>query len=424
MLKKSHSQLVLLILGLVSAFTGTPCSLADNTDWPTFLGPTRNGVSTETNLLTAWPEEGPPVLWERPIGTGYGAPVVADNKLVLFHRVDDHEIVECVDARDGTQTLWSYRYPTAYIDDYGSNNGPRSSPTIDGDRVYTFGAEGVLTCLDFQNGELQWQRKVNAEFNVPKGFFGAGTAPVIDDEILVLNVGGPDGAGVVAFDKSTGSVLWKTSNHHASYSTPTIATINGEELAIFHTGDGLLTVETKSGKVRHEYPFRSSMQASAIAATPIVIGNRVFLSGSYEIGAVLLELTKDSVDVVWKDRDTMQNHWATSIVHEGFLYGVTGRHEQGSKLRCIEFATGKIKWTAKGGLSRASFIQVGAHFLAIDERGTLAIIEVNPEEYVVVAEDKVLRHYVRTPPVLAGGLVYVRSEKQLKCIDLRKANNK
>ncbi|MFP6584441.1 MAG: PQQ-binding-like beta-propeller repeat protein [Candidatus Hydrogenedentota bacterium] len=426
-----HISLIRLSTALMLAGLSTTCSSAQNStltesdglvvtdDWPTFLGPLRNGVSRETEFLTDWPADGPPILWERPIGEGYGAPVVAEGKLILFHRVDDQEIIECVNAEDASQVFWKQQYPTNYVDDYGSNNGPRSSPTIDGDRVYTFGAEGVLTCLNLDSGEVLWQRPVNAEYKVPKGFFGTGTAPVIEENLLILNVGGPNGAGVVAFDKHTGKTIWKTSNHHASYSTPTVATVHGERLAIFHTGDGLLTVEVKTGKVRHEYPFRSPMQASAIAATPVLVDDIVFLSGSYEIGAVALKLNPDNVEVIWKDIDAMQNHWATSIYHEGFLYGVNGRHERGSKLRCIEFETGKVVWTADKGLSRASFIMVDGKFIAIDERGTLALIEVSPAGYSVTASARVLRHYVRTPPVLAHGLVYVRSEKELKCIDLR-----
>jgi outer membrane protein assembly factor BamB len=389
-------------------------------DWPRFLGPHRNGISSETGFLIDWPEDGPPILWERSIGEGYGAPVVADGKLFLFHRIDDEEIIECIDAEDGTQVIWTQRYPTAYVDDYGSNGGPRSSPTVDDDRVYTFGAEGVLTCLRVNSGEVLWQRPVNKEFNVPKGFFGAGTAPVIEENLLLLNVGGPNGAGVVAFDKISGKTVWKSSDHHASYSTPTITTLHGERLAIFHTGDGLLTVEVKTGNVRHEYPFRSPMQASAIAATPVLVGDIVFLSGSYEIGAVALRLKPDGVEEVWRDNSAMQSHWATSIYHKGNLYGVNGRHEGGSKIRCIEFATGNVLWTADKGLSRASFVMADGYFITIDERGMLALIPVTPEGYSVQADARVLRNYVRTPPILSNGLVYVRSERQLKCINLRK----
>lgn len=373
----------------------------------------------ERGFLTEWPEDGPPVLWERSVGEGYGAPVVSDGKLIFFHRVDDREIIECVDAQDGSRVFWKQDYPTAYVDDYGSNGGPRSSPTIDGDRVYTYGAEGMLTCLDFRSGSVVWQRQVNREYKVHKGFFGAGSAPVIEDNLLILNIGGPNGAGVVAFDKETGETIWKTSDDEASYSTPIVATIHGERLAVFHTADGLLTVETKTGKVRHRYPFRSPMTASAIAATPVLMDDVVFLSGAYKIGAVALKLEREGVREIWKSPTAMRNHWATSIYHEGYLYGVDGRHEQASKLRCMQFLTGKVIWTADNGIRRASCVMANGYLIVIGERGELALIEVTPDGYTETSRARVMRYYVRTPPVLSRGLLYIRSERKLKCFDLR-----
>ncbi|HIA47256.1 MAG TPA: alcohol dehydrogenase [Candidatus Hydrogenedentes bacterium] len=387
-------------------------------DWPRFLGPRRDGTSSETGFLTEWSEDGPPVLWERHIGEGYGAPVISKGKLIFFHRIDDHEVIECVNAEDASQVFWTQRYPTTYVDDYGSNNGPRSSPTIDGEHVYTYGAQGMLTCVDFQTGSVLWQRQVNKEYRVHKGFFGAGSAPVIDDNLLLLNVGGP-GAGIVAFDKISGETVWKTSDDEASYSTPIIATVHGERLALFHTADGFLAVETKTGKVQYRYPFRSPAAASAIAATPVLLDDIVFLSGSYQIGAVALKLTPDGLQEVWRSPTAMQSHWATSVYHEGYLYGVTGRHEQGSKLRCIEFLTGKVVWTADRGISRASYVMAAGYLIAVGERGEFALIKVTPEGYTEKSRAKVMRYQVRTPPVLSHGLVYIRSERKLKCLDLR-----
>ncbi len=394
-------------------------AFAGGEDWPNFLGPRRTGTSLETGLITDWPEDGPPVLWQREVGEGYGAPVTSNGKLVLFHRVDDDEVVECVDAFDGSKVLWTHKYPTEYIDQYGYNGGPRSSPKIEDGKVYTYGAEGVLTCVDFETGDRVWQRPVNEEYNVPQGFFGAGTAPVIEDNLILLNVGGPNGAGIVAFEKTTGETVWQTSNDTASYSTPIVETIRGERLAIFYTGDGLLVVEPKTGIERYSYPFRSRMRESAIAATPVLVDDVVFLSATYEIGAVALRLAPDGLEVIWKDVDAMQNHWATSIYHEGNLYGMDGRHERGSNFRCIEFATGKVRWTADRGLGRASFVMADGHFFAIGEKGDVAVVEANPDRYVEKGRVRVLDYPVWTPPILSHGILYLRNEGTLKCLDLR-----
>lgn len=388
-------------------------------DWPKFLGPDSNATSTETGILTDWPPKGPPLLWSRPIGQSYGAPVVSQGRLLLFHRIGDNEVIESVDALNGTTLHWQYAYPTDYVDRYGYNGGPRSSPAIDGDRVYTYGAEGMLTCLDFQTGKLQWQRQVDEDYHVPQGFFGVGSAPVIEENLILLNTGGPEGAGVVAFNKYTGETVWKASNDTASYSTPIVASIRGERLAIFHTGDGLLVLEAKTGEIRYQYPFRSKIRESAIAATPVLIGDTVFLSATYKIGAVALQLAPDGLKEIWKDEKAMQNHWAISIYKDGYLYGLDGRHESGANFRCIEFATGKVIWSTRAKIGRASFIMADNHLIALGERGHLVLIEVSPERYIEKARVRILDYPAWTPPVLAQGLLYLRNENRLICLDLR-----
>jgi outer membrane protein assembly factor BamB len=388
-------------------------------DWPTFLGPTRNNISTETGLLLDWPEEGPPQRWERPVGDGYGPPVVAKGRLVVFHRLGDEEVVECVDAEKGETVHWRRAYQTRYVDRYGYNGGPRSSPCIDGDRVYTFGAEGVLTCVSLSEGERIWQRTVNKDYRVPQGFFGAGVAPVVDDGLVFINVGGPDGAGIAAFDAMTGETVWKSGTDQASYSSPIVATVGDMRLVIFHTADGLLVAEAKTGEIRYRYPFRSETYESAIAATPVLTGDKVFLSGTYNIGAVVLQLAPDGLKTIWRDESAMQNHWATSVYHDGLLYGMDGRHERGSNFRCIEFDTGKVRWTADQGLGRASFFMAEGHLVALGERGRLALIEVSPEGYKEKARVRVSSRRVWTPPILAQGRLYIRNEREVKCFDLR-----
>ena len=388
-------------------------------DWPQFLGKYQNNTSKETGLLLDWPEEGPPLLWSRPGGETYCPLVVKDDKAILFHRIEDTELIECVDARDGSKVHWKSGYPTDYLDKYNYNGGPRSSPSVNDEFVVTYGVEGTLTCTTLAEGQRAWQRPVNKEYNVPEGFFGAGTAPIIDGDRILLNLGGPDGAGVAAFSLKSGETLWTTSNDAASYSTPIIADLHGERLAIFYTGDGLLVVEVESGKERYTYPFRSELYESAIAASPVLIDDVVFLSATYGVGAVALRLKPDGLEEVWRDVDAMQNHWATCVYKDGLLYGMDGRHERGSNFRCIDFATGEIQWTADRGLGRSSYIEAEDHLFAIGERGEMALIKLDPNEYIEKARFEVLDWPVWTPPILAHGLLYVRNEYEIKCFDVR-----
>lgn len=398
--------------------SGNPGVESVGEDWPNFLGPRFNGTSGETGLLKSWPQQGPPVLWSRQLGDSYSAPAASGDSLILFHRIGTEEVVERVDARTGAE-VWKQSYPTAYADQFGYNNGPRSSPTIDANRVYTFGAEGKLTCLDLETGNVLWQRWINQEYAVPQNFFGVGTAPVVEGDLILLNAGGPDGAGIIAVDKHSGRTVWKTSNEEASYSTPAVRTINNQRLAVFLTRGGLLAVEAESGRELYSYPFRSRNHYSVNAASPVVVKDHVFLSATYNTGAVLLKLDPAGLQEIWKDRRAMQSHWATSIYHEGYLYGLDGRHEAGSNFRCIEFMTGKVRWTADRGLGRSAFIMAEGHLIALGERGHLALIEVNPDSYQEKARAQVLSYPCWTPPVLSRGLLYVRDENRLICLDLR-----
>ena len=389
-------------------------------DWPRFLGPRADGTSAETGLLASWPVEGPRQLWSRALGASYSGPVTSRGRLVAFHRVGDQEVVEAVDARSG-EAVWRASYPTAYVDQYGYNGGPRSSPVIEGNRVYTFGAEGKLTCLDFESGEILWQRWINRDFQVPQNFFGVGSSPLVAEDLILLNAGGLDGASVVALDRHSGETVWKTGRDGASYSTPVLRELHGEWLAIFLTREGLLVLEPSSGAERYRFPFRPRSHLSVSAASPVVVDHSVFLSASYRAGAVLLDVKPDGLEVVWKDPLAMRNHWATSIVHEGYLYGMDGRHEAGSRFRCLDFRTGEVQWTAEQGLGRAAFILAEGKLIALGERGVLALIEATPDGYLERARAQVLDYPCWTPPVLSHGLLYVRNETRLVCLNLRES---
>src|SRR5207247_6385890 len=193
-------------------------------DLPQFLGPSRNGVYPGTDLAESWSKEGPPIIWQKKVGQGFSGPVVAAGKLILFHRLEDKETVECLEAKTGNP-IWSFDYPTSYRDDFGFDEGPRATPAIAESRVYAYGAQGILNCLGLADGKKLWSVDARKEFRAQKGFFGIACSPLIEGNSVLLIVGGSEGAGIIAFDKNTGKVLWKTANDEASYSSPVGATI-------------------------------------------------------------------------------------------------------------------------------------------------------------------------------------------------------
>ncbi len=281
-------------------------------DWPQFLGPAGTGVSDETDVLETWPKGGPKLLWEQRVGTGYSAPSVTGDKLVLHHRVDDEEIIDCRNPLTG-EVIWSYKYPTSFEDPYGYNNGPRCSPLLTEDRCYTFGAEGMLTCVDLKTGDKIWQRDTKKDFKLAEWFFGVGCTPILEGDVLIALVGGQPNSGVVGFNAKTGETLWESVGQKTwdgvetgfakgdkyewtgeeqivSYSSPFAATIHGERHVLCLLRHGLVSLNPKDGSERFKYWFRSRAHESVNAARPLVIGNQIFLSAAYNVGSVLLEV--------------------------------------------------------------------------------------------------------------------------------------
>jgi len=388
-------------------------------DWPDFRGPNRNGVYPDSDIASTFPAGGPPLLWERQIGAGFANPVVSNERLILFHRRGDKEIVEALDAASGAPQ-WHFDYPTRYHDDFGFDEGPRASPVVVAGQVYTFGAEGTLTCLSFATGAKIWQRNVNEEFSVDKGFFGAASTPLVDGRRVYLNVGGSNGAGIVAFDKDTGRTLWQTGDDEASYSSPIEAPIDGKERLVFFTREGLVILEPADGAVVDQHRWRSRSRASVNAAMPVVADDIVFLTASYGTGAICLERAGGSFKELWSGEESIAAHYATPVHKDGVLYGFHGRQEFGQEFRAVELRTGKVLWT-QPGFGAGTVLLAGNQLVILRENGELILAEASPKAYRESARATVLSAQTRPYAALADGRLYARDISRLVCLDLRKS---
>jgi len=401
-----------LLLALVGA--------AQSADWPQFLGPTRGGVYAEPDLADAWPKEGPIVVWRKTVGQGFSGPVIFAGKLILFHRQSDKEVVDCLDAHNG-ERRWGFDYPTAYRDDFGFDEGPRATPAIAGEHVFTFGAEGALRCSELATGKKVWSVDTKNDFQSGKGFFGMACSPLVEGNAVIINVGGRNGAGIVAFDRATGRVLWKATDDEASCSSPVAATISGNRCALVLTRSELVAVASATGKIRFRFPFQPPMNASVTAATPLVIEDLIFISASYGTGAALLRVKADAVEKLWTADDILSNHYATSVHRDGFLYGFDGRQEQGCNLRCVELRTGKVRWS-QDGFGAGTLMLANSDLLILTEKGELVRAPATPAGFRPTTRAQILSFQVRAHPALANGCLYARSKDQLVCVDLRKRN--
>jgi outer membrane protein assembly factor BamB len=407
----------LLILLIAGAFPSTRICASD---WPQFLGPTRNGVYGGPDLAEHWPGQGPPVIWQKAVGHGFSGPAIAESKLMLFHRLGDKETVECLDSRTGSH-IWTFAYPTSYQDDFGFDDGPRATPSIDEGRVYTFGAQGMLQCLDAKSGKRLWNIDLKTEFQAANGFFGMACSPLVEGNAVFLNIGGAKGAGIVAIDKINGKLLWKATDDEASYSSPAAATFGGQPCILFFTRNGFVAADPASGRIRFQYPWHSRSRTSVNAATPLVLGDTVFLSACYGTGAILLRPHEEELEKVWSGDDLLSNHYATSVEKDGLLYGIHGRtdpgYNPGAKLRCVDIKARKVVWETDS-IGAATVTRAGSRLLILTENGELIDAPATPEGFQPRNRAQILHSQVRAFPALAGGFFYARSKDQLVCIDL------
>jgi outer membrane protein assembly factor BamB len=387
------------------------------TDWPQFLGPTRNGVYGGPPLAETWGAGGPKVAWRKQIGQGFAGPAVVGNRVILFHRVGSEEVLESLDAATGN-SVWRYAYRTTYRDDFGFDEGPRAVPVAADGAIYTFGAEGQLHAVDLAKGTRLWSEDTMKRFGVPKAFFGAAGSPLVEAGRVIANIGG-DKAGVVAFEAKTGKVLWTATDDDASYSSGVAASIGGRRLGIFLTRDSLVGLDPASGAIQFQRRWRARLAASVNAATPIVVGDQIFVSAQYGPGAGVLRVNGSQLVDVWTSDDVLSNHYATSVFYNGHLYGFHGRQEFGPSFRSVEFQTGTIKWSQEQ-FRAGSVLLAGDRLVIMREGGELVLAAASPQSFRPLARAQVLQGVVRPYPALADGILYVRNENTLIALDLRK----
>lgn len=388
-------------------------------DWPQILGPHRDGIAEKEDLADKWPEAGPPTLWQRPVGRGYAGVAVADGRVFLFHRVGTEEVCECLDAQTG-QEVWKAAFPTNYVGSFSPDDGPRCVPLVQGGNVYLFGAAGRMHAVEAATGKKVWSRDLFADYEAPEGYFGAGSSPIIVDDKLLVNVGGArQDAGIVALDLKNGRTLWKATDELASYSSPVVAEVDGKKHVIFITRLKVVSLDPATGKIRFEFPFGKT-GPTVNASSPTLLGDYLFVSSNYGVGAVFTKLTDDEAEPVWASDNVVSSHYATSVVVDKLIVGLDGQERlDPMQLRCFDpLDRGKVLWTVPN-FGSATMILADGKLIILKLSGELILAEVEKAGLKTLATAEVLDDEARALPALSNGLLYVRGSRSLKCLDLR-----
>ena len=403
------------------------CLLSAARDWPQWRGPQRTAISEETNLLQSWPKEGPKLLWQlSDLGDGYATPAVAGSRVYLLsNRGMENEFVQAL-AADTGKSIWTTR-----LGNVGNPNQQpsypmaRSTPTIDGEFLYAFGSEGDIACLQAQTGKVVWTKNVRRDFGGQPGTWAYAESPLIDGNVVVVTPGGPE-ATLVALNKKTGDVIWKSAvpgGDRAGYSSAIAINAAGRKQYVQFVDKGLIGVDAATGKFLWRYTQTSGGPANI--ATPVAKGNYVYSTNARRFGGGLVQLNSANdgiaAEQVYFERD-VPNTLGGQVLLGNYIYGT---NQEGPV--AAEFTTGKILWKAQSfGPGAVAYADGRLYFHA--ENGDVALVEATPEEYrekgrftpAGTPKRRDSRERAWSYPVVANGRMYIRDLGNLWCYDVRR----
>ncbi len=382
-------------------------------DWPQWRGPERNGVATESALLTQWPEEGPKELWSTTVGTGASSIAVADGRLFTMGNRDDQDHVYCLNAVTG-EVLWRHSYACPF-DKRMFEGGTTSTPTVDGDRVYTLSYKGDLYCLRAENGEVLWSKDLARDFGARTPQWGFAGSPLVARNLLIVETGAANGS-LLALNKLDGTLVWHAGDAKAAYSSPMLFNNEGNWEAVIFNARGLYGHRLRDGHVQWSYRWKTDYDINA--TTPIIASNRIFISSGYGTGSAVLDFRKGRPETLWKSVE-FANQLSSSVRSKGHLYGFHGNTGKlNSALRCVEFNTGKVVWS-QAGFGTGTIILVDRTLVILSEKGELVLAQANPIAYMELARMQVLRGRSWVAPAFANGTLYCRNNRgDLAAFDL------
>ena len=379
-------------------------------EWPQWRGPNRDGISKETGLLKQWPAAGPPLVWKATgAGKGYSSLAISDGRLFTMGVRGDREYVLAFDVDTGKE-IWATANGGVFSNDRG--DGPRGTPTVDGDRLYALGGNGDLSCMETKSGRVVWTMNILQKFGGENPKWGISESPLVMGEKVLVNAGGPN-ASVIALNKKDGSLIWKSQSDGAGYSSAMPVQIGNTTQVVFFTEKRALGVDLKDGHLLWSYPKASNDVANV--ATPVVRGNRVFVSSDYGTGAGLVEIKADGTAQEVYFTKEMRNHHSSSILIGDYLYGYSS-----GILTAMRFDTGAVAWKDRS-VGKGSLVYADGNLYAFSENGVVGLVEATPTAYKESGRFRIQQGNLPTwtHPVIAGGRLYLRDQNTIYAYDVK-----
>ncbi|CAN5528394.1 MAG: PQQ-like beta-propeller repeat protein [Pyrinomonadaceae bacterium] len=408
---KTISTKRLMSLAVIALFLSIDTAAQVGADWPQWRGPNRDGISRETGLLKQWPEQGPPLAWKATgAGGGYSSFAISNGRLFTMGLRGNREYVVAFNVVTGKEA-WATPHGAAFRNDRG--DGPRGTPTVDGQMLYALGGNGDLSALDARTGRVVWTQNVLQKFGGENTTWGISESPLVVGEKLLVNAGGP-GASIVALNKKDGSLIWKSQSDRAGYSSAIPVQVGNTTQVVFFTHTRGLGLDLKDGKLLWEYPRAANNVANA--ATPIARGNRVFISSDYGNGGGLVEIKANGqgMSEVYFTKE-MRNHHSSSILIGDHLYGFSS-----GILTAMRFDTGEVAWKDRS-VGKGSLVFADGHLYALSENGVVGLVEATPAGYREKGRFRIQQDSLPTwtHPVIAGGRLYLRDQDTIYAYDVR-----
>lgn len=381
--------------------------------WTDFRGPRRDGIYDETPIRTNWPAKGLIELWHQPIGGGYGSFVVAHGLAFTMEQRRDCEVATAYDLQTGRE-VWTNGW-AGYFQESMGGDGPRATPVSDGDKIYAQGAEGELRCIEALNGKTIWSKNILTDNGASELAYGMASSPLIVGEKLIVQPGGPNGRSVVAYNKHTGAVIWKSLDDPAAYSSPMRVNLAGKEQLLIVTATRAVGLDVESGKLLWEQPWVVNLNNRNIAQPVVLSSNQFLLSAGYNTGCQAVEITRSesgfAARTIWKNK-FLKNKFTSSVVSNGYIYGLDE-----DILTCLDARSGERKWK-DGRYGYGQLLLAEGRLIILTGEGELALVIATPERHEELARFQAIHGKTWNHPAIDHGKLLVRNAVEMACFNL------